>query len=157
MPETSAPDIRELKISISIAAPPAKVWDVMTKRTAEWWCPKPWTTEIVAQDWRTGGRCAMTMHGPEGESHPGDGIFLEVTPDVRFITTDAVMRGADGSLIPTGPFMIGGWEIAPEGNGTCYTAWARHWTAEAMTQHKEMGFESGWGAVAEQLKALCEQ
>ena len=39
---------------------------------------------------------------------------------------------------------------------TRYTAYARHWTEEAMTQHKEMGFDEGWGAVADQFAALCE-
>ena len=29
-------------------------------------------------------------------------------------------------------------------------------TDEAQKQHEERGFTSGWGAVAEQLKALCE-
>lgn len=147
---------RELSVDIYIAAPPEKVWDVMTKRITEWWCPKPWTTEIIEQDWRSGGRAAMTMHGPNGEAHPSDGIFLEVVPGVRFVSTDAVMIGPDGRMAPTGPFMIGGWEIAPEGDGTRYTGWARHWTDEAQKQHEEMGFVDGWGAVAEQLKALCE-
>lgn len=146
----------ELSVSIFIAAPPAKVWEVMTTRQAEWWCPKPWTTEIVAQDFRTGGRCAMTLRGPDGESHPSDGIYLEVVPGVRFVTTDAITRGADGRLAAAGPFMIGGWEIASEGTGTRYTGWARHWTVEAMKQHEQMGFTPGWGAVAAQLKALCE-
>ena len=39
---------------------------------------------------------------------------------------------------------------------TRYTARARHWTDEAKKQHEEMGFEPGWGACADQLKALCE-
>ncbi len=147
---------RELSVDIHIDAAPEKVWDVMTNGITEWWCPKPWTTEIIEQDWRSGGRAAMTMHGPNGEAHPSDGIFLEVVPGVRFVSTDAVMIGPDGRMAPATPFMIGGWEIAPEGSGTRYTAWARHWTDEAQKQHEEMGFTSGWGAVAEQLKALCE-
>jgi uncharacterized protein YndB with AHSA1/START domain len=147
---------RELSVSTYIAASPARVWDVMTNRMTEWWCPKPWTVTIDEQDFRTGGRCAMTMHGPDGEVMPNEGIFLEVVPGARFVTTDAVVRDANGRLNAAGPFMIGGWEIAPEGDGTRYTGWARHWTDEAQKQHEEMGFTPGWGAVAEQLKALCE-
>lgn len=150
-------DPRELSVTTYIDATPAKVWDVMTNRITEWWCPKPWTTQIVEQDWRSGGRCAMTMHGPDGEAHPSDGIFLEVVPGVRYVTSDAVTIDADGRMAPTTPFMIGGWEIAPEGEGTRYTGWARHWTDEALKQHEDMGFTAGWGAVAEQLKALCEE
>jgi uncharacterized protein YndB with AHSA1/START domain len=147
---------RELSVSTFIAAPPDKVWQVMTDRMAEWWCPKPWTVTLDAIDLRPGGRCAMTMHGPEGETMPGDGMFLEVVPGRRFVTTDAVVRDASGRLAPAGPFMIGGWEIEPEAGGTRFTGWARHWTDEAVKRHEEMGFTPGWGAVAEQLKALCE-
>jgi uncharacterized protein YndB with AHSA1/START domain len=57
--------------------------------------------------------------------------------------------------------MLGIWEIAPEGadssGGTRYTARARHWTPESLAHHRDMGFETGWGLCADQLKALCEQ
>ena len=141
-----------LSVTIYIAAPPEKVWQVLTERIEEWWCPKPWRVEIVEQDWRAGGRAAMTMHGPEGQVFPNEGIFLEVTPGVRFVTTDAFTVGWK----PAGPFMVGFWEIAPEGSGTRYTGSAGHWSAEAYEQHKAMGFEDGWGAVAQQLKDVCE-
>ena len=51
---------------------------------------------------------------------------------------------------------IGIWSIEPEGDGTCYTAVARHWSEEAMQRHAEMGFEEGWGACADQLQGLRE-
>lgn len=151
-----ATDPHELSVTAYIAAPPGTVWDAMTRRQPEWWCPRPWRAEIIEQDWRAGGRSAMVMLGPEGERHEHDGIFLEVTPGVRFVSTDAAVIGADGRLMPQAPFMIGGWEIAAEGDGTRYTAWARHWSAEARDQHAAMGFADGWQACAEQLKALCE-
>lgn len=146
----------ELSVSTFIAAPPEKVWDIMTNHMEEWWCPKPWRTEIIEQQWHAGGRSAMVMKGPEGEEHPQEGIFLEVVPGVRFVSTDAVVRGADGSLMPSDPFMLGIWEIAPEGDGTRYTARARHWDEAKAKQHDEMGFEAGWGACAVQLKELAE-
>ena len=144
---------RELSLERYIDAPPQAVWRVMTERMAEWWCPKPWTTEIVEQDWRAGGRAAMIMRGPNGEEMPQEGVFLEVVPGERFVSTDAFSAG----WRPAGPFMVGTWEIAPEGAGTRYRASARHWTDEALEQHRSMGFEQGWGAVADQLKALAEQ
>ena len=66
---------RELSVTTLIDAAPDKVWQVMTERTAEWWCPKPWTVTLDDFDLKSGGRCAMTMHGPEGETMPTDGIF----------------------------------------------------------------------------------
>lgn len=148
---------KELSVTRLIAAPPEKVWEAMTERQTEWWCPKPWTVQIVEQDRRAGGRCAMVMYGPNGENLPQEGIYLAYEPGRRFVSTDAVgIDAATGDFVPAGPFMIGIWEIAPEGEGTRYTARARHWTEEAMQQHADMGFVEGWGICADQLKALCE-
>ena len=52
--------------------------------------------------------------------------------------------------------MVGLFEIAPDGDGTLFTATARHWTDEALERHRSMGFEGGWGAMADQLKTLAE-
>lgn len=150
--------VHQLSITRHIAAPPEKVWHVMTERQAEWWCPKPWTVEIQEQDRRPGGRMAMTMHGPNGEHMPQEGIYLAYDSGRRFVTTDALTLDAGtGDFSPSGPFMVGYWEIAPEGDGTRYTARARHWTEEAMQNHAQMGFAEGWGACADQLAALCEE
>ena len=143
----------ELSVTRYIAARPDKVWHVMTGRQEEWWCPRPWYAKVDFQDRRAGGRCEMTFHGPDGKTEPQNGIYLAYDEGRRFVTTDAVT----GDFVPAGPFMVGIWEIAPEGDGTRYTASARHWTEEACRQHEEMGFTEGWGACADQLKALCEQ
>lgn len=145
-------DNHELTITRLIAAPPAKVWDTMTNRIEEWWCPKPWRAEFDRLDRRPGGASNCTMYGPESEVHPHPGIVLAWGEGCRFAFTDAIA----GDLEPAGPFMIGIWEIAPEGEGTRYTARSRHWSAEKMEEHKAMGFEEGWGACADQLVALCE-
>lgn len=144
----------ELKVSCFIAAPPEKVWDVLANRMEEWWCPRPWRVEVDHQDRRAGGRCAMTMYGPDGEVMPNEGIFLAWEEGRRFVSTDA-FRGED--FDPSGPFMVGFWEIEPEGDGTRYTARAKHWSEVARKNHEEMGFTPGWTAAAEQLKELCEQ
>jgi uncharacterized protein YndB with AHSA1/START domain len=150
----------ELRLTRHIAAPPDKVWDVLVNRQEEWFCPKPWRAEIVRQDRRPGGRCEMTFYGPDGEVMPQNGIYLAFDEGHRFVTTDALVYGADGDLEPSGPFMVGFWEIEPEERdglgGTRFTGRARHWSEDAVKQHREMGFEAGWGAMADQLQALCE-
>lgn len=150
-------ETRELSITRFIDAPPETVWDVLANRQEEWFCPKPWRARIDVQDRRPGGRCEMTFSGPDGEVMPQNGIYLAYDEGRRFVSTDAAVIGEDGDFEPAGPMMIGFWEIAPEGTGTRYTARARHWTDEARKQHEEMGFEQGWGACADQLKALCEE
>ena len=145
-------DHNELSIERHIAALPAKVWDVMTNRIEEWWCPKPWRAEFAELDRNPGGASNCTMYGPDGEVHPHPGMVLAWDEGRRFAFTDAIV----GDLESAGPFMIGIWQIEPEGGGTRYTATARHWTREKMEEHKAMGFDDGWGACADQLKALCE-
>lgn len=153
MSPTSPNDNQELSVTRYIDAPSERVWQIMTERLTEWWCPRPWKTEIIELDWRPGGRAAMVMRGPEGEQHPSDGVVLEFTPNRRFVFTDAFSTGWQPQLA----FMIGIFEVAPEGDGTRYTASARHWSAEAREQHQTMGFEEGWTAVAAQLAELSEQ
>lgn len=142
----------DLSVTRHIAAPPAKVWSIMTDRIEEWWCPKPWFAKFDRLERRAGGVSNCTMYGPDGEAHPHPGMVLAWEEGRRFAFTDAVT----GDLEPAGPFMIGIWTIEPDSGGTRYTAIARHWTTEAMQQHVDMGFEAGWGACADQLKALCE-
>ncbi len=144
--------MHELSVTRLIDAPPAKVWDIMVNRTDEWWCPKPWRAEV---DWgarQPGTATHTTMYGPEGEVNQLPGFTLAWDEGRRIASTDAIT----GELEPAGPFMIGIWEIEPEGSGTRYTGRARHWTAETMAHHNEMGFDEGWGTMADQLKALCE-
>jgi uncharacterized protein YndB with AHSA1/START domain len=145
-------DANELSVTRYIDAPPAKVWDVLVNRQEEWWCPKPWQAKVDRQERRAGGACDMTFYGPDGEKEPQNGIYLAWDEGRRFVTTDAVTADFE----PHGPFMIGIWEIEPEGQGTRYIARARHWSDDVMKQHQEMGFEEGWGVCADQLKELCE-
>jgi uncharacterized protein YndB with AHSA1/START domain len=146
------PEPLELSVTRHIAAPVDTVWRIATERMVDYWCPRPWRVEIVEQEWRAGGRSAMVMHGPNGETMPQEGVFLEVTPGVRFVFTDAFAAG----WRPQGPFIVGIVELAAEDGGTRYTATARHWTAEACEQHRAMGFEQGWRTVADQLAELAE-
>jgi uncharacterized protein YndB with AHSA1/START domain len=142
----------ELSIERHIDAPPATVYRIWTQRLEEWWAPKPWTTRIIEQDLRPGGRSAMVMSGPDGASSPMEGVFLEVVPNERIVLTNAFTAG----WIPQKPFMVGFFTFAPEGNGTRYRAGSRHWDEATHKQHEAMGFHQGWSQVADQLAALAE-
>lgn len=147
-------DRRELGVTRLIQASPETVWRIYTERTAEWFCPRPWTTPVVDWDLRAGGRCNTTLQSPEGERHSYEGVFLEVDPGRRLVSTGAMSAGwtpqnGDMHFIRIDTF-------EPEGDATRYTARALHWTAEAADKHRAMGFEAGWGAVADQLAELAE-
>lgn len=142
----------ELSVSRLIDAKPEQVWDVLVNRTNEWWCPKPWRAEVDWDKRKPGAMSHATMFGPDGERNEHPGFILAWDEGRRIALTDAI----EGDLQPAGPFMLGIWELAPEAGGTRFTGRARHWNAESMAHHKEMGFEQGWGLVADQLKHLCE-
>jgi uncharacterized protein YndB with AHSA1/START domain len=142
----------ELAVERYIEASPEVVYRVWTERLAEWWAPRPWTTRIIEQDLRPGGRSAMIMTGPEGDTSPMEGVILEVIPNRSIVFTDAFTSG----WMPQKAFMLGFFSFAPAGRGTRYRAGARHWDAAAHRQHDEMGFAQGWGVVADQLAELAE-
>jgi uncharacterized protein YndB with AHSA1/START domain len=143
----------ELKITRVIDAPVDAVWRAWVEHGSEWFCPKPWRAEIEVQELRAGGRSKLTMYGPDGEVMPHEGVFLEVVPGRRIVSTDAFT----GDWQPSGPFMVRIDEFADEAGKTRYTAIARHWTKEAADQHAAMGFESGWGASADQLADIARR
>ena len=143
----------ELSITRRIDAPLASVWGAWTGHLAEWWCPRPWTTEVIENDWRTGGRSAMIMRGPAGEEQVIESVVLEFAPMARIVLTDAFTVG----WIPQTPFMVSVYDFAEEEGGTRYTASARHWDAEAMARHATMGFDLGWNAATDQLEAVAKR
>ncbi len=144
----------ELKIERHFDVPPAAVWQAWTDHLTEWWCPKPWTTEIIANDMRPGGAASFVMHGPDGERSEMPGVYLEVSEPNRIVFTNAFTAGWQ----PQKPFMVGIFEFTDDGaGGTHYSAAARHWDAETMQQHAAMGFEAGWGVVADQLLAVARR
>ncbi|MFW2829273.1 SRPBCC family protein [Sphingomonas sp. ID0503] len=142
----------ELSVTRFIAAPPELVYRIWTERTTEWFAPRPYQVTTAEFDLRPGGRSFIVMKSPEGEEMPMEGVFLEVVPNERLVTTDALAPG----WVPQGPFMVAITTFEREGAGTRYTARARHWTEEACKQHEAMGFETGWGQVADQLAEIAE-
>jgi uncharacterized protein YndB with AHSA1/START domain len=143
---------RELSLSREIDAPPALVYRAWTEHLAEWFAPKPLTTHLQEVDFRAGGRFRFTMKDPGGAEYPCDGVFLEVVPNRRIVSTDAFRPGWQPS---DKAFMVAITTFDDLGDGrTLYTARARHWSDEDLKAHEAMGFHQGWGQVADQLVDL---
>jgi uncharacterized protein YndB with AHSA1/START domain len=146
-------EIFELRIERHIDAPVDLVWRAWADHQEEWFCPRPWRAEVRTRELHAGGRSEIVMFGPDGEEMPMEGVFLEVIPGERIVSTDAFTAGWH----PAGPFMVRIDEFAVEGTGTRYSAVARHWTAEARDQHEGMGFEAGWNAAADQMEEVVRR
>jgi len=115
--------------------------------------PPPWKTVHVETDLRAGGSSYIVMEGPDGTQVPNRGVYLEVIPGRKIVFTDAYTS----AWVPSGkPFFTGVVTFDDEGGKTRYTAKALHWTEEDHKAHEAMGFEQGWGMVADQMAALAK-
>ncbi len=154
-PAPSLADERELSLVRIIDVPADKLFKCWTtpERMHEWFCPKPWYVSRAELDVRTGGSSLIVMNGPNGEEVANPGIYLEVVPNKRIVFTDAFTSAWAPSQKP---FMVGIVEFEDLGDGTTrYTATARHWSVEDRKTHEQMGFQEGWGIVADQMAEVA--
>lgn len=153
---TQFPTERELVLVKSLRASRASVWRCWTdpELVRLWFAPAPYSVKSAELDVRAGGVSVITMQSPEGQLTPGGGVYLEVVEGRKLVFTDAFSSGwepKDGA-----PFMVASVTLEDEGDGTLYTARARHWSEEAARQHEKMGFHDGWGLCATQLETLAQ-
>jgi uncharacterized protein YndB with AHSA1/START domain len=150
-----AADAHDLVISRLLRAPRAALWRAWTDPVllAEWWCPKPWTTEVREFDLRPGGGFYTFMRGPDGGTSDNPGCFLEVVPMERIVFTSALL----GGWRPATPWMNFSAVItlADEAGGTRYVATVMHPDTATRDRHEQMGFFDGWGTCITQLESLA--
>lgn len=146
----------ELTISRLLEVSRPQIWRAWTdpQLLAQWWCPKPWTTEVKAFDLRPGGGFHTLMRGPDGTESDNPGCFLEVVPHERIVFTSSL--GAD--YVPQDPWlaMTAIITMNDEGAGTRYGARVLHKDEAGARRHAEMGFDEGWGICIDQLEALAK-
>jgi uncharacterized protein YndB with AHSA1/START domain len=152
-----AADAHDLVISRLLRAPRATLWRAWADPAllTQWWCPKPWTTEVRAFDLRPGGAFHTVMRGPDGGLSDNPGSFVEVIPQARIVFTSLMTAGWRPAM-PWLPFtaII---TMADEGSGTRYTATAMHPDPATRGRHAEMGFDQGWNICIDQLDAFAQQ
>jgi len=148
-------DSNDLVISRLVRAPRAKLWRAWTdpQLLKEWWCPKPWTTEVRAFELRPGGAFHTFMRGPDGGSSDNPGCFLEIVPQQKIVMTTMLV----GGYRPATPWlgMTAVITMADEGDGTRYVATVMHPDAATKSRHEEMGFFQGWNTCIDQLDAFA--
>ena len=147
----------ELKISRLLAAPRSRIWHAWSdpKLLAQWWCPRPWTTEVRAFDFRAGGDFYTFMRGPDGGESDNPGCFLEVEPQERIVMTTQLT----GGWRPATPWLAitAIITMADEAAGTRYVARVLHKDSADSDRHKDMGFFDGWGTCITQLEELAQK
>ena len=153
----SPADARDLVISRLLPVPRAQLWRAWSDPAllSQWWCPKPWTTQVRAFDLRAGGAFSTLMQGPGGEVSDNAGSFVEVVPLSRIVFTSLMTEG----WRPATPWMAftAAISLADEGPGTRYVANVMHPDQATRDRHEELGFFQGWGLCIDQLEALARQ
>jgi uncharacterized protein YndB with AHSA1/START domain len=146
----------DLEIIRHVAAPRAKVWRAWRdpEILKQWWCPRPWTTEVRAFEFRSGGALHTFMSGPDGGESDNPGLFLEVVPMERIIWTSMLVAG----WRPAAPWMpmTGIFLLEDDGAGTRYTARCLHKDDADCSKHEEMGFFDGWGTMIQQMEEVAQ-
>jgi uncharacterized protein YndB with AHSA1/START domain len=92
---TDSNESNELIITRVLKAPRKALWRAWAEPELlkEWWCPKPWTTEVLAFDLRPGGAFHTLMKGPDGGESDNPGCFLDVADQSRLIFTSMLTAG----------------------------------------------------------------
>lgn len=143
----------DLQIERVLRATPAQVWRAWSDpmELAQWWCPRPWTTEVRAFDLRAGGAFHTFMSGPDGSTSDNPGLFLEVLPATRIVFTSVLGPGwrPHASWLPMTAIIT----LQAQDAGCRYTATVLHPDAATRDRHAAMGFEEGWGICIQQLEA----
>ena len=147
---------QDLVISRLVRAPRAKLWKAWTDPNLlkEWWCPKPWTTEVRAFGLRPGGAFHTFMQGPDGGTSDNPGCFLEIVLQERIVWTTMLVE----DWRPATPWlgMTAVITMADEAEGTRYIATVMHPDKASRDRHEEMGFFEGWNTCIDQLDAFAQ-
>ena len=155
-PATESKSQNDLEITRVLKAPRRLLWRAWSdpKLLAEWWCPKPWKTEVKAFEFRAGGAFHTYMTGPDGGVSDNPGCFLEIVPEQRIVCTSMLT----GNWRPTSPWIgiTSIFSMEDADGGTRYTACCMHRTADESRKHEEMGFYEGWGIMIDQMDEFAQ-
>ena len=141
---------RELVITRVFNAPRDLVFSVWTepKHIEQWWGPKGFTTRVEDMDFRSGGKWRYVMCGPDGTEYPGSGVFREIVPPERIVTTDEFdeeFEQVTTTDLPSGVMVVTA-SFEDLGNQTRLILRIMHATADDRRKHEAMGVVGGWNS-----------
>lgn len=145
---------------------PERVWAAWTEpaHVKNWFTPVPWKTIDCEIDLRPGGVFSTTMRSPEGAQFSNLGCYLEIVRNEKLVWTNAMGAGfRPANLSAPGVADCGAFvftaviSLAPQANGTRYTALVMHSEEAGRKQHEAMGFHEGWGKALDQLVAYMQK
>ncbi len=145
---------RTIQIERIIKSCPERIWRCWTepKLMAEWYCPKPWSVEILLQELHTGGRMHLKFTGPNSDGFSKCGLILECIPNKKMTFTDAFIE----AWIPSNRALhVISFELDDLGDGTTkYKAQTKYWNNQDFEEQKKNGYLQGSNTALNQLEEL---
>ncbi len=161
---------RTLVISRVFHAPRELVWQAYTdaEHLAQWYGPRGFTARIDKNDLRPGGQWRYIMIGSDGIEYPSEGVFREVVPMQRLVTTDGFGDGYHNDKpgdLPQGMIVTITFEdldyqpvnpgrhesLGDSSPQTRLTVRITHPTAEDRRKHEAMGVVTGFHSMLDCL------
>ncbi len=142
---------RTLSLKRTFNVPLKLVWEAWTKpeHIAQWWGPKGMKTEVIAHEFRVGGKWKYVMLMPDGSEFIGEGVYLVIVELAKIFSS--------ANFIP----MTAGVEIQAlfeqSGDKTNFTFNVVHPTEEYCKQQEKMGFYNGWGSTFDRLETFVSE
>ena len=90
-----------------------KVWKAWNdpEIIKQWWGPKDFTAPTVKINFTVGGSNLYSMRSPEGQVIWSTGIYKEIVPLKRIVSTDS-FADAEGNVVPASHYgMSGDWTL----------------------------------------------
>ena len=125
------------------------------KHVVQWWGPKGFTTRVTELDLRPGGKWRYVMIGPDGTEYPAKGVFREIVPLERIVTSDEFDEGFEKVMnadLPRGMVTTAVFEDL--GSNTKLTLRIMHESTEDRRKHEKMGVIEGWNSSFDCLDEL---
>ncbi|QDT38453.1 SRPBCC domain-containing protein [Stratiformator vulcanicus] len=128
-------------------APRELVWKAFTEaeHLEKWWGPRGFTTRVEELDFRVGGKTRYVMTGPDGAEYPVEGVFQEIVPNERIVSTDEFAEDfhhPELGELPEGMVVTFLFDELDE--KTRLTLRIDHPSVESRKQHEDMGVVAGW-------------
>ncbi|QYO66806.1 SRPBCC domain-containing protein [Leptolyngbya sp. 7M] len=138
-------------------APRDLVWQVWTEKEhiEKWFGPKGFDTRVDHLDLLEGGEMRLVMIGPDGTEYPSKGVFLEIDPPRKLVSTDEFGEGIDkiealkDLKLPEG--MVTTAEFEDLGDRCRLTLTIGHPTEEDRKRHEDMGVVEGWNSSFDKM------
>ena len=146
---------KKMKVVREFTAPVEQVWRAWTEKEFldQWWAPRPWKTNTISMDFRSGGAWLYYMQGPDGSKHYCRNDYETVATARSFESLDAFCDET-GKVNPEMPRMH--WKVLfnSADAGTKVEVEITFPTVEDLNKIVQMGFKEGFAMAHNNLDEL---